>query len=106
MRVTRQLFRSGEPFIWLTGGALAFALVFNFSMYWFSDRIAIATTRSKPVTEQEQPAVYRENGAVVALRRAVALVSDVDAELAELTADALAQGESPAEAEAMLVPAT
>ena len=30
--------------------ALGIALVFNFSMYWFSDKIAIATTRSKPVT--------------------------------------------------------
>ncbi len=39
--------------------ALAFAMVFNFSMYWFSDRIAIATSRSKPVTEQEYPALYR-----------------------------------------------
>jgi heat shock protein HtpX len=27
-------------------------------MYWFSDKIAIATTRSKPVTEQEQPRLY------------------------------------------------
>jgi heat shock protein HtpX len=39
--------------------ALAIALVFNFSMYWFSDRIATATTRSKPVTEQEAPDLYR-----------------------------------------------
>lgn len=39
--------------------ALGFALVFNFSMYWFSDRIAIATTRSKPVSEQEYPQLYR-----------------------------------------------
>ena len=38
--------------------ALAIALVFNFSMYWFSDRIATATTRSKPVTEQEAPELY------------------------------------------------
>jgi heat shock protein HtpX len=38
--------------------ALVFALLFNFSMYWFSDKIAIATTRSKPVTEQEQPRLY------------------------------------------------
>jgi heat shock protein HtpX len=49
---------------WLggTGGAaiaLAFALVFNFSMYWFSDKIAIATTRSHPVTEQEFPEYAR-----------------------------------------------
>jgi heat shock protein HtpX len=39
--------------------ALILALVFNFSMYWFSDRIAIATTRSKPVTEREMPDYYR-----------------------------------------------
>ena len=39
--------------------ALAIALVFNFSMYWFSDKIAIATTRSKPVTEREMPDYYR-----------------------------------------------
>jgi heat shock protein HtpX len=39
--------------------ALVIALIFNFSMYWFSDRIAIATTRSKPVTEQEMPDYYR-----------------------------------------------
>jgi heat shock protein HtpX len=38
--------------------ALIFALIFNFAMYWFSDKIAIATTRSKPVTEQEQPRLY------------------------------------------------
>jgi heat shock protein HtpX len=38
---------------------LGIALVFNFSMYWFSDKIAIATTRSKPVTEQEAPDLYR-----------------------------------------------
>jgi heat shock protein HtpX len=48
--------------IWGTGGAitaLVIALVFNFSMYWFSDRIAIATTRSRPVSEQEYPQLYR-----------------------------------------------
>jgi heat shock protein HtpX len=39
--------------------ALAIALVFNFSMYWFSDKIATATTRSKPVSEQEAPELYR-----------------------------------------------
>jgi heat shock protein HtpX len=49
---------------WLGGSsgaiiALGLALVFNFSMYWFSDRIAIATTRSKPATEQEYPQLYR-----------------------------------------------
>lgn len=47
---------------WGTNGAiiaLILAVVFNFSMYWFSDKIAIATTRSKPVTEQEMPDYYR-----------------------------------------------
>jgi heat shock protein HtpX len=47
--------------LWGTGGmtiALIIALVFNFSMYWFSDKIAIATSRSKPVTEQEYPRLY------------------------------------------------
>jgi heat shock protein HtpX len=47
--------------LWGTGGmtiALVFALIFNFSMYWFSDRIAIATSRSKPVTEQQYPQLY------------------------------------------------
>jgi heat shock protein HtpX len=45
-----------------TGGAivaLMFALLFNFAMYWYSDKIAIATTRSKPVAEREYPALYR-----------------------------------------------
>jgi heat shock protein HtpX len=39
--------------------ALVLAVVFNFSMYWFSDKIAIATTRSKAVTEREMPDYYR-----------------------------------------------
>jgi heat shock protein HtpX len=38
--------------------ALGLALVFNFAMYWASDRIAIAATRSKPVTEAEAPELY------------------------------------------------
>jgi heat shock protein HtpX len=38
--------------------ALGLALVFNFVMYWFSDRIAIAATRSKPVNEAEAPELY------------------------------------------------
>ena len=48
--------------IWGTSGmiiALIIALVFNFSMYWFSDRIAVATSRAKPVTEQQYPELYR-----------------------------------------------
>jgi heat shock protein HtpX len=37
---------------------LGLALAFNFAMYWASDRIAIAATRSKPVTEAEAPRLY------------------------------------------------
>jgi heat shock protein HtpX len=49
---------------WLGGAqgafiALLIALAFNFAMYWWSGSIAIATTRSKPVTEQEYPDLYR-----------------------------------------------
>src|SRR5919204_513059 len=38
--------------------ALVLAVGFNFAMYWFSDRIAIAASRSKPVTEREAPELY------------------------------------------------
>ncbi len=38
--------------------ALAIAFVFNGIMYWSSDKIAIATTRSKPASEVEQPELY------------------------------------------------
>jgi heat shock protein HtpX len=39
--------------------ALIIALAFNFAMYWYSDKIAIATTRSKPAGEAEYPGLYR-----------------------------------------------
>jgi heat shock protein HtpX len=38
---------------------LVLGLGFNLAMYWFSDKIAIATTRSKPVTEAEHPQLYQ-----------------------------------------------
>jgi len=49
---------------WLGGSsgattALVLGLGFNFAMYWFSDRIAVMSTRSKPVSEAELPQVYR-----------------------------------------------
>jgi len=39
--------------------ALIFALVMNFFAYWFSDRIALAMTHSRPVTEREEPELHR-----------------------------------------------
>jgi heat shock protein HtpX len=49
----------------LIGGAtgltvgLIFAIVLNFGMYWFSDRIVLAIYKAKPVKESEQPELYR-----------------------------------------------
>src|SRR5215210_2491540 len=39
--------------------ALVLGLGFNFAMYWFSGSIAVKTTRSHPVTEQDYPQLYR-----------------------------------------------
>lgn len=39
--------------------ALVLALVFNGIMYWSSDKIAIAATRSKPVTREQAPELYQ-----------------------------------------------
>jgi len=39
--------------------ALIFALAMNGGSYWFSDKIALAMTGSKPMTEDEHPEVYQ-----------------------------------------------
>ena len=39
--------------------AFAFALVMNFVMYWFSDKLVLAMYRAKPLPESEAPQVYR-----------------------------------------------
>src|SRR5437867_6661624 len=44
-----------------TGGLVAFLLIavgFNFVMFWFSDRIALKTSRARPVDEREAPDLY------------------------------------------------
>jgi len=38
--------------------ALGIAVVLNFFMYWFSDKIAIKAARARPVAEHELPDVY------------------------------------------------
>ena len=39
--------------------ALVLGLAFNFAMYWWSGSIAVRSTRSREVTEQEYPQLYR-----------------------------------------------
>ncbi len=38
---------------------LAIALVMNFVAFWFSDKIAIASARAKPLSEEEAPGIYQ-----------------------------------------------
>lgn len=38
---------------------LAIALVMNFVAYWFSDKIALASARAKPLSEQQAPGIYQ-----------------------------------------------
>jgi heat shock protein HtpX len=42
--------------------ALVIAVVMNISAYWFSDRIALAFARARPVSEAEAPVLYRVVG--------------------------------------------
>jgi heat shock protein HtpX len=50
-----ELIWGGSKGLWI---GLMIGLGFNLAMYWFSAKIAVATTRSKPVTEQEYPDLY------------------------------------------------
>jgi heat shock protein HtpX len=43
----------------IAGVFLVIALVMNFVAYWFSDKIALASARAKPVSEQEAPRLYQ-----------------------------------------------
>src|SRR3989338_1911190 len=39
--------------------ALIFSIIMNFAAYWFSDKIALAIYRARPVTEKDAPKLYR-----------------------------------------------
>jgi heat shock protein HtpX len=57
------LFISLGAFVGGTGGLilfLAIALVFNFAMFWFSDRIALKMSRARPVEQHEAPQLYQD----------------------------------------------
>jgi heat shock protein HtpX len=45
--------------IQIAGVFLVIALVMNGVAYWFSDKIAIASARAKPLSEQEAPGLYQ-----------------------------------------------
>src|SRR5437773_12163752 len=44
---------------------LAFAVVMNFAGYFFSDKIALAMYSAKPLSENENPEVYRRVAPIV-----------------------------------------
>jgi heat shock protein HtpX len=57
------LFVSLGAFVGGTGGLVFFlliALVFNFAMYWFSDRIALKVSRARPLERADAPTVYAD----------------------------------------------
>jgi len=72
--------------------ALAIGLAFNAAMYWYSDKIAIATTRSKPVTEADYPQLYRIVGEL-AKERAMPLPAIFVSDMAQ--PNAFATGRDP-----------
>jgi heat shock protein HtpX len=39
--------------------ALVFAVIMNMGAHWFSDRVALGLTKSQPITEQDDPELYR-----------------------------------------------
>ena len=41
------------------GGFLAIALLMNLAVYWFSDKMALAASGAKPISEQEAPGLYQ-----------------------------------------------
>ena len=46
-----------------SAGLLLFAgiaIVFNFVMFWFSDKLALKTSRARPLPESEAPELYRD----------------------------------------------
>jgi len=65
--LSAMLLFAGEAFAGRSGlyMGLAIAIVMNFSGYFFSDRIALASYRAEPVTETENPEVYRRVAPIV-----------------------------------------
>jgi heat shock protein HtpX len=57
------LFISLGAFVGGTGGLIVFlaiALIFNFALFWFSDRIALKISRAQPVEQHQAPQLYQD----------------------------------------------
>jgi heat shock protein HtpX len=78
---------------------LFFALAMNFAGYFFSDKIALATYSAQPVTETENPEVYRRVAPIVRnLTQRMGLPMPKLWVIAEDSPNAFATGRNPAHA--------
>ena len=78
---------------------LTLAVVMNFAGYFFSDKIALASYSAQPVTETENPEIYRRVAPIVAnLTRRMGLPMPKLWIIAEDSPNAFATGRNPAHA--------
>ena len=78
---------------------LALAVVMNFAGYFFSDKIALASYSAQPVTETENPEIYRRVAPIVAnLTQRMGLPMPKLWIIAEDSPNAFATGRNPAHA--------
>lgn len=87
---------AGESGLYL---GLAFAVVMNFSTYFFSDKIALATYGAQRVSPEQNPAVYRRVAPIVEnLTRRMNLPMPKLYVIAEPSPNAFATGRNPSHA--------
>jgi heat shock protein HtpX len=78
---------------------MVLAVVMNFSSYFFSDKIALATYGAQPVTPEQNPEVYRRVAPIVEnLARRMGLPMPKLYLIAEQSPNAFATGRSPSHA--------
>ena len=89
----------GGGAIWGTNGlymGLAFAGLMNFASYFFSDKIALSMYHAQPVSETENPEVYRRVGPIVrGLTQRMGLPMPKLYVIAEPSPNAFATGRGP-----------
>jgi len=78
---------------------MAFAVIMNFSSYYFSDKIALATYGAQPVTPEQNPDAYRRVAPIVEnLARRMGLPMPKLYLIAEQSPNAFATGRNPSHA--------